>query len=81
MKVSLKLVAQNCLFNNTVKSCCVFRSNPLTKEGLRQLVENSQAAAVATEDNPVDNILAKEFHVSGYPIRTRHHTSIDSLYQ
>ncbi|XP_065918770.1 tyrosine-protein phosphatase non-receptor type 5-like [Dysidea avara] len=38
------------------------KSNPLTQEGLRQLVENAKAAAVATEDNPIENMLAKEFH-------------------
>lgn len=41
------------------------RSNPLTPNVLKQLVENAAEAAAAGDDgeNKIENLLAKEFHV------------------
>lgn len=42
-----------------------YRSNPLTPDILEQLLQNAAAAdAVADDDeNKIENLLAKEFHV------------------
>ena len=41
------------------------RSNPLTPDALKKLVQNAADAAAAGEDdeNKIENLLAKEFHV------------------
>ena len=41
------------------------RSNPLTPDALKQLVQNAAEAAAAGDDDEhkIENLLAKEFHV------------------
>ena len=58
------------------------RSNPLTLDTLNQLVQNAAEAAAAGEDDDskIENLLAKEFHVSMHNFIDLHsHNDINTV--